>query len=61
MEVKGKKVKTTQKVLGIYDLSGDILKLCIGENYRGKDAKTIRPMDFRAGKDSVLIILKRDK
>ncbi len=41
--------------LGIYAIDGDMLKICAGT--LGKD----RPTEFKAGKNVVLMVLKREK
>ena len=54
LEKDGKKTTT----LAIYDVNGDILRIC---HFLGKRASTERPKEFVADKQTVLGILKRDK
>jgi uncharacterized protein (TIGR03067 family) len=49
---KGEKVKT----LGIYEVSGDTLRICVPRPSDGK-----RPAEFKAGEGVILATLKREK
>jgi uncharacterized protein (TIGR03067 family) len=54
-EIGGKSMKTGEKFIGIYELKGDELKICITE------ADKARPKKFLKGPDHNFFVLKRVK
>ena len=47
--------------MGVYELDGDTLKLCLALVEAGKGADQKRPTDFDKNKPQMLITLKRAK